>query len=80
MSQLTNLKERVRKILIEEAAPALGLDASALEVVDIDGGVAKVRLGRICSGDPGTLMMVIRGIEKELRKRFPEITWIDALP
>jgi Fe-S cluster biogenesis protein NfuA len=74
------LRQRVERFLIEEAGPALHLDGSALEVMEIRDGVARVRLGGICAGCPGTIMAVITGIEQEVRRRFPEIDYIEAVP
>jgi Fe-S cluster biogenesis protein NfuA len=75
-----NLKERVERILKEEVAPALHLDSSAIEVVDIRDRVAQVRLGSACAGCPGTIMSVLMGLEQELRRQVPEIDYLEAVP
>jgi Fe-S cluster biogenesis protein NfuA len=80
MIPATDLKDRVTRILVEEIAPALNLDGAALEVLDVADGGVRVRLGGVCSGCPSTLMMVIHGIEQELRRRIPEIKHLEALP
>ncbi len=74
------LKERVARALAEEVGPALELDGTQLEVLDVSDGVARVRLGGVCSGCPSTLMLVIHGIEQELRRRFPEVEYLEAVP
>ena len=75
-----NLKERVTRILVDEIAPALHLDASGIEVLDVQDGVAQVRLGNTCAGCPSTIMTVIMGIEQELRQRIPEVQYLEAVP
>jgi Fe-S cluster biogenesis protein NfuA len=75
-----DLKERLRKVLTEEIGPALDLDGAAIEVLDVSDGVARLRLGGVCSGCPSTLMTVIHGIEQELRRRLPEIECLEAVP
>jgi Fe-S cluster biogenesis protein NfuA len=80
MSETADLIDRVRRILTDELGPALGLDDSAMEVLDIQEGVARVRLGGVCSGCPNTLMMMIHGLESELRRRVPGITCLEVLP
>jgi len=70
----------VRKVLAEEVGPALAMDGAAIEVLDVAGGVARVRLGGVCSGCPSTLMTVIMGIEQELRRHVPEIEYLEAIP
>lgn len=74
------LKERVARLLTEEIGPALDLDGSAIEVLDIDQGVLRVRLGGVCSGCPSTIMTVLMGLEQELRKRVPEVEYLEAVP
>ena len=80
MSQSTELIERLSGILRDEVCPALRLDCSAIEVVSVTDGVAKVRLGSLCAACPSTLMTVIHGLEQELRRQFPEIKYLEALP
>jgi Fe-S cluster biogenesis protein NfuA len=79
MTPSTDLKDRVKRILLEEIAPALDLDGAALEVLDVADGGVQVRLGGVCGGCPSTLMTVIHGMEQELRRRIPEIKYLEAL-
>jgi Fe-S cluster biogenesis protein NfuA len=79
MTTSANLKDRIRRIFIEEAGPALELDGSVIEVRDVLDGVARIGLGGGCSGGPSTLMMVIHGIEEELRRRIPEVKRLEVL-
>ena len=74
------LKTRVEQVLAEQVGPALAMDGAAIEVLDVTGGVVQVRLGGVCSGCPYTLMMVIMGIEQELRKHLPEVEYLEAVP
>jgi Fe-S cluster biogenesis protein NfuA len=75
-----NLKERIARVLAEEVAPALQLDGSAVEVCDVSDGVVCVRLGSVCGGCPNTLMAVIMGLEQELRRRMPEVEYLEVVP
>ncbi len=75
-----DLKTRVERILRNEAAPALQLDGSAIEVCGIDGGVVQVRLGSVCAGCPGTIVAVVNGLEHELRRRMPEVEYLEVIP
>ena len=47
---------------------------------DVSAGVARVRLGGVCSGCPSTIMAVIMGIEQELRRHVPEVEYLEAVP
>lgn len=76
----TELKDRVEQVLADEIGPDLDLDGSAVEVLGVDGGVVQVRLTNVCAGCPSTLMTLIMGLEQELRKRIPEIEYLEAVP
>ena len=76
----TPLKDRVARVLAEEVGPALQMEGTQLEVLDVADGIARIRLNGVCSGCPSTVMAVINGIEQELRKRIPEVEFIEALP
>lgn len=75
-----DLKSRVEQALRAEVAPALELDGTAIEVLDVTDGVARLRLNGACSGCPATIWTLINGIEQELRQRIPEIEYLEAVP
>jgi Fe-S cluster biogenesis protein NfuA len=75
-----NLKSRVTAALAEHVGPALEMDGTLLEVLDVTDGVARIRLGSVCGNCPSSIMLVVNGIEEELRKHIPEIAYIEAVP
>ena len=75
-----SLRDRVAQVLADEIGPALAMDGTQIEIVDIEGGVARLRLGGVCGSCPGSIMAVVTGIEAELRKHIPEIAYIEAVP
>jgi Fe-S cluster biogenesis protein NfuA len=77
---MIDLRERVEAVLKSEVASALELDAAGIELIDIDRGCARVRLSGACAGCPATVMFLVRGIEEELRRRVPEIEYLEAVP
>jgi Fe-S cluster biogenesis protein NfuA len=76
----TDLKDRIRRVLAEDVGPALQMDDHAIEVLDVVDGVARVRLSGALSCCPSSVMTVIMGIEQELRKRVPEVAYLEAVP
>jgi len=76
----TDLKSRVERVLAQQIGPALQIDGTAIEVLEVRDGIARVRLNGVCSSCPSTLMMVINGIEQELRSHLPEVEYLEALP
>jgi Fe-S cluster biogenesis protein NfuA len=82
MSQSTepsDLRSRVARVLSEEVAPALQMDGGDIELIDVAGCVARVRLLGVCNGCPSTIMAVMMGIEEELRRRVPEVEYIEPV-
>lgn len=80
ISDSSGLKERVRQVVAEEVAPLLQMDGNEIEVVAIEGGVVQVRLHGTCGCCPGSVQAVILGIEDELRRRVPEVEYLEAVP
>jgi Fe-S cluster biogenesis protein NfuA len=78
--EAADLKNRVARVLAEEVGPALALDGAELEVIEVEEGVVRLRLNGVCNGCPSTIMAVINGIEQELRKRIPEVDYLEAVP
>ncbi len=70
---------RVQNVLRTIVAPALNLDGSEIEVVEVFDGIASIRLGAICSSCPATLMTIISSMEQELKRHLPEIEILTAV-
>jgi Fe-S cluster biogenesis protein NfuA len=77
---VTDLKSRVAQALAEHIAPALHMDGTQLEVLDVTDGVARIRLGGACGCCPSSIMAVVMGIEQELRRLVPEVECLEAVP
>jgi Fe-S cluster biogenesis protein NfuA len=75
-----DLKERVARVVRDEVAPALQIDGTEIEVLDVSDGIAQVRFGGTCSSCPSTVTFLISGLEQELRARFPEVRFLEAVP
>jgi Fe-S cluster biogenesis protein NfuA len=77
---MSDLQSRVEEAIRTHVAPALDLDGVSIEVLDVDGGCARVRLNGACAGCPATVMFVVRGMEEELRRHVPEIEYLEVVP
>ena len=80
MSPTDALQERVARVLADEVAPLLQMDGADVEVLGVEEGVVRVRLHGACSGCPGSVYAVVMGIEEELRRRVPEVRYLEAAP
>ena len=76
----SDLRQRVEAVIRAEVAPALEVDGTTIEVLDVEQGCARVRLNGACAGCPATVMFLVRGMEEELRKRVPEVEYLEAVP
>src|SRR5581483_488346 len=59
-----DLKQRVERALAEHVAPALAMDGTQLEVLDVRDGVARIRLGGVCGSCPTSILAAVSGIEE----------------
>jgi Fe-S cluster biogenesis protein NfuA len=65
---------RVQEVIDLEIKPMIERDGGSIELVSIDEtGIVKVRLSGACSKCSATSITLHGGIERILRKRFPEI-------
>jgi len=64
-------RERVEAIL-QRIRPFLQADGGDIELVEIDGGSATVRLTGMCAGCSSAHMTLFLGVETALRKDIPE--------
>jgi Fe-S cluster biogenesis protein NfuA len=55
------------------------MDGTAIEVVDVQEGIVQVRLQNVCAGCPSSVMTMIMVLEEELRRRLPEIEYLEAV-
>ncbi len=71
-------KEQVQSV-IDKIRPSLQADGGDVELVEIDGGVVKVRLQGACAGCPMSQMTLKNGIERILKKELPEVTSVESV-
>jgi len=72
------VKEKVEKA-IEEIRPNLQADGGDIELVDVDNGIAKVKLKGACAGCPMSTMTIKWGVESFLKRKVPEITKVETV-
>ena len=66
------MKERVQEVL-EKIRPALQADGGDVELVDVEGGVVKVRLVGACAGCPMSQLTLANGVERVLKEHIAEV-------
>lgn len=74
------LRTKVTRVLDAEIRPALQRDGTDIEVLEVEDGVVRVRLHGGCTGCPSAILAIIMDVEQELRKRLPEVQYLEAVP
>ena len=72
------MKQEIEKVL-DKIRPALQADGGDVELVDVDGGVVKVRLTGACGGCPMATMTLKGGIEAALKERIPSVLRVESV-
>ena len=74
------MKTKVEKA-IEELRPYLQADGGDIELADVDEdkGIVRVRLKGACVGCPMAQSTLQLGVEQFLKKKIPEIKWVEAV-
>lgn len=72
------MKPEVEKVL-EKIRPALQADGGDVELVDVDGGVVKVRLTGACNGCPMASITLKNGIEALLKEEIPAVERVESV-
>lgn len=66
------MKEKVEEVL-DKIRPSLQADGGNVELVDVEGGVVKVKLVGACAGCPMSTITLKNGIERILKQEIPEV-------
>ncbi|MCL2102886.1 MAG: NifU family protein [Syntrophorhabdaceae bacterium] len=72
------MRNEVEQVLAE-VRPNLQADGGDVELVEIEGGVVKVRLKGACSGCPMANVTLKRGIEAVLKERIPAVERVESV-
>jgi len=75
-----DVKDRLIQFLTEEVAPILQMDDGRIELLDVLNGVARIRIHGGCGGCPSSVMSIIMGLEQEMRRRIPQIEYLEVVP
>ncbi len=70
--------ENVEKVL-DTLRPYLMADGGNVELVEIDGPVAKLRLQGACGSCPSSTMTLRMGIERKLREEIPDLLEVEQV-
>lgn len=72
------MRPEVEEVL-KTIRPALQADGGDVELVDVVGGVVKVRLKGACGSCPMATMTLKHGIEAALKERIPAVERVESV-
>jgi len=72
------MRDRVEKV-INRIRPAVQMDGGDIELVEVVGGVVRLRLVGACHGCPSSMMTLKAGIERAIQSEVPEVTSVEAV-
>ena len=72
------MREKVEEVL-NKIRPNLVRDGGDVELVEVKGGIVKLKLVGACAGCPMSTMTLKMGIERLLKQEIPEIKEVVAL-
>jgi Fe-S cluster biogenesis protein NfuA len=78
MDNSSSLRSRIEHAL-DRLRPALQADGGDVELLEVDGSVAKVKMVGACGGCPMSIMTLKQGIEAAVVDQVPEITSVEAV-
>ncbi len=78
MEESKSLREQVSQA-IDQIRPALQADGGDIELVDVEGNVAKVRLVGACAGCPMSQLTLAMQVERIIKQRVPQIERVVAV-
>ncbi|MCK5785131.1 MAG: NifU family protein [Candidatus Sabulitectum sp.] len=77
MSETLDFNEKNVRAKLEEVRPMLQADGGDIEFVAIDDKVVQVRLQGSCNGCAFATMTLQFGVEKSLKKYFPDMERVE---
>jgi Fe-S cluster biogenesis protein NfuA len=72
------MREKV-ELALAKIRPALQADGGDVELVEVKGGVVKLKLKGSCAGCPVAAMTLKQGIERILKEQIPEVKEVVAV-
>jgi len=75
---MREIEEKVQKALTE-IRPQIQADGGDIELVAVEGTVAKVRLRGACVGCPMSALTLKQGVERLIKAKVPEIQTVEAV-
>lgn len=71
--------EKVNKIIEEKVKPLLAMHGGDIELIEVNNGIAYVKLVGACAHCPSSALTLYEGVEKIITTELPEIIGIEQV-
>ena len=78
-SNLSEIENRIVKILDEKIRPAVAKDGGDIKFKEFKNGIVKVQLQGSCSGCPSSLLTLKQGVKNLLCHYIPEVKEVESI-
>ena len=79
ISDLSEIEEKIVKILEQKIRPAVARDGGDIKFKEFKDGIVKVQLQGSCSGCPSSTMTLKQGVQNLLCHYIPEVKEVEAI-
>ena len=79
VSDLSEIEEKIVKILEQKIRPAVAIDGGDIKFKEFKDGIVKVQLQGSCSGCPSSTMTLKQGVQNLLCHYLPEVKEVIAI-
>jgi Fe-S cluster biogenesis protein NfuA len=79
VSDLSEIEEKIVKILEQKIRPAVARDGGDIKFKEFKDGIVKVQLQGSCSGCPSATMTLKQGVQNLLCHYLPEVKKVEAV-
>ncbi|MDH7516323.1 MAG: NifU family protein [Bacteroidota bacterium] len=77
MSDQQTLEQKVQEVIDKEIRPFIEMDGGSIRFVEMKDAVVYVELAGACGTCPSAAMTLKGGVERILKRRFPEIEGVE---
>lgn len=77
MAELKSLAEKIEETIIRDIRPYIEMDGGKIRLVEIRDNVVYVELAGACGTCPSSTMTLRGGVERILKRQFPEIAGVE---
>ena len=68
-----SMMDKVKEVIDNRINPALAMDGGKVDLIAVEDGVVKVKMGGGCAGCPMRQLTLVNFIQKAIKEELPEV-------